>query len=154
MEKVPAVVIGAGVVGLAIARQIALSGSEVIVLEANSSIGLETSSRNSEVIHAGLYYQPGSLKAELCRLGKEQLYSYCRQRGVAHQRTGKIVVASSAEEIATLGAYRENARRCGVDDISELSLDELAEIEPAVVDYVKRFCMLPEIKNRYTDGLH
>jgi L-2-hydroxyglutarate oxidase LhgO len=133
VENVPAIVIGAGVVGLAIARQIARSGAEVIVLEANPSIGMETSSRNSEVIHAGLYYQPGSLKAELCRRGKDQLYAYCRQRGVAHQRTGKIVVASSAREIATLGAYRENARRCGVDDIRDLSIEELSELEPGVV---------------------
>src|SRR3954452_19698186 len=104
-EAVDCVVIGAGVVGLAIARALALAGREVLVLEAADAIGTHTSSRNSEVIHAGLYYPPGSLKARLCVEGRQALYAYCEQRGIAHQRLGKIVVATDPSEIAAVRSY-------------------------------------------------
>ena len=94
MERVDCVVIGAGVVGLAVARALALAGREVIVLEAAGAIGTETSSRNSEVIHAGIYYPPGSGKALLCVQGKALLYRYCETHGVAHRRCGKLIVAT------------------------------------------------------------
>ena len=95
MEQVDAVVIGAGVVGLAVGRALALSGREVLVLESENAIGTGTSSRNSEVIHAGIYYPAGSLKARLCVQGKQMLYAYCAERGVAHQRLGKLIVATT-----------------------------------------------------------
>src|SRR4051812_30694410 len=95
MDKVDCIVIGAGVVGLAVARKLARAGREVLVVEANPGIGMETSSRNSEVIHAGLYYPTGSLKARLCVAGRDMLYAYCAERGIAHRRCGKLVVATS-----------------------------------------------------------
>src|SRR5579884_2512265 len=98
MDKVDCVVIGAGVIGLAIARALALRGREVIVLEAAEGIGTETSSRNSEVIHAGIYYPPGSLMARFCVAGKHMLYAYCRAHGVPHRNCGKLIVATNAEE--------------------------------------------------------
>ena len=104
-EHVDCVVIGAGVVGLAVARELALAGREVIVLEAAESIGTHTSSRNSEVIHAGLYYPKGSLKARLCIEGKHRLYAYCAERGVPHQRIGKVVVAADESEIPAVESY-------------------------------------------------
>ena len=94
MERVDCVVVGAGVVGLACARRLAMAGLEVIVLERADAIGTETSSRNSEVIHAGIYYAAGSLKARLCIAGKQFLYRYCADRGVAHARCGKLIVAT------------------------------------------------------------
>ena len=103
--KTDVVVIGAGVIGLAVARALALQGREVLVLEANRSIGMEISSRNSEVIHAGLYYHPGSLKATTCVRGKVQLYEYCATKGVPHRRVGKLVVANGPEQAAELGDW-------------------------------------------------
>jgi L-2-hydroxyglutarate oxidase LhgO len=132
MEKVDAVVIGAGVVGLAVARDLALAGREVIVLEAEESIGNHTSSRNSEVIHAGIYYPKGSLKARLCVQGKELLYDYCRSRGVAHANCGKVLVAASEAEISVVMGYLDKALANGVNDLRRISLDELRELEPAV----------------------
>ena len=102
MERVDCVVIGAGVVGLAVARALALSGREVIVLEAAGAIGTETSSRNSEVIHAGIYYSPGSAKALLCVQGKALLYRYCEEHGVGHRRCGKLIVATEPAQIIRL----------------------------------------------------
>src|SRR5579872_2609484 len=99
VDEVEAVVVGAGVVGLAAARALALAGREVIVLEKAYTIGFETSSRNSEVIHGGLYYPAGSLKATACVEGRERLYSYCSQRGVPHRRLGKLIVATEDAEI-------------------------------------------------------
>ena len=96
-EKVDCVVIGAGVVGLAVARELALAGREVIVLESAELIGSETSSRNSEVIHAGIYYPKNSLKALFCVEGKKRLYQYCVEHGVAHERCGKLIVATLPE---------------------------------------------------------
>lgn len=131
-EHVECAVIGAGVVGLAIARALALAGREVIVLEAAEGIGTHTSSRNSEVIHAGLYYNPGSLKARLCVTGKHMLYDYCEQHGVPHQRIGKIVVATDEAELDALKSYVKRAEANTVNDLRWLSRDELRELEPEV----------------------
>ncbi|MFN0313436.1 MAG: NAD(P)/FAD-dependent oxidoreductase [Burkholderiales bacterium] len=132
MEKTDCVVIGAGVVGLAVARALAMAGREVIVLEAAEGIGTHTSSRNSEVIHAGLYYPKGSLKARLCIEGKHALYDYCRDHGVPHERIGKVVVASDETEIGAVQSYVEKAQANGVTDLRWLSPAELQEMEPAV----------------------
>ena len=102
MEQVDCVVIGAGVVGLAVARALAMTGREVVILEAETSFGTITSARNSEVIHAGIYYPTGSLRARLCVHGKQLLYDYCASHGVAHQRCGKLIVATAAEELKAL----------------------------------------------------
>ncbi len=131
-EQVDCAVIGAGVVGLAIAREMAIAGREVIVLEAADAIGTHTSSRNSEVIHAGLYYPKNSLKARFCVAGKALLYDYCATHGVPHARIGKIVVAAGEDEIATLKSYVTKAEGNGVTDLRWLSRAELRELEPAV----------------------
>jgi L-2-hydroxyglutarate oxidase LhgO len=131
-ERVDCVVAGAGVVGLAVARELALAGREVIVLEAEESIGNHTSSRNSEVIHAGIYYPKGSLKARLCVEGKELLYAYCRERAVPHANCGKVLVAASAAEIPIVLGYIDKAVANGVDDLRRISLEELRELEPEV----------------------
>lgn len=132
MHKVECVVIGAGVVGLAIARELARSGREVVVLEAADSIGTGTSSRNSEVIHAGIYYPSGSLKARLCVEGRQALYAFCASHGVEHRRLGKIIVASRDEEIAILDKYCRLAKSNGVDDLVRLQREDLRELEPAI----------------------
>jgi L-2-hydroxyglutarate oxidase LhgO len=129
---VETVVIGAGVVGLAIARALALKGREVLVLERHDRIGSETSSRNSEVIHAGLYYPPGSLRAKLCVAGKEQLYAFCTENGVAHRRCGKLLVATQEPEIAKLEAIAKTAGANGVTDLSRLSAEDARALEPEV----------------------
>ncbi len=131
-EQVDCAVIGAGVVGLAIARELALAGREVIVLEAADAIGTHTSSRNSEVIHAGLYYPKGSLKARFCVSGKTMLYDYCARHGVPHSNVGKIVVAVAEDEIATLKSYVAKAEGNGVGDLRWLSREELRKLEPDV----------------------
>ncbi|HWA13089.1 MAG TPA: NAD(P)/FAD-dependent oxidoreductase [Burkholderiales bacterium] len=131
-ERIDCAVIGAGVVGLAIARELALAGREVIVLEAGDAIGTHTSSRNSEVIHAGLYYPPGSLKARLCVEGKGLLYAYCAERGVPFQNIGKVLVAVTPDEVGTLKSYTQKAADNGVHDLRWLSRGELREMEPAV----------------------
>ena len=132
MEKIDCVVIGAGVVGLATARALALQGREVMVLEAASSIGTGTSSRNSEVIHAGIYYPQGSLKARLCVDGKQLLYAYCEERGIAYSRCGKLIVATSAAQVAQLQAIIEKAAANGVHDLVLLTRDEARALEPAL----------------------
>ncbi|WP_309083955.1 NAD(P)/FAD-dependent oxidoreductase [Chelativorans sp.] len=129
-EEVDAVVIGAGAVGLAVGRALALSGREVIILEAERMIGSVTSSRNSEVIHAGLYYVPGSLKAKLCVEGKAALYAYCAERGIKHSRLGKLIVACSEAEVPRLQHLTMNAARNGVVDLAMLSQHEVRSIEP------------------------
>ncbi len=126
------IVAGAGVVGLAIARSLAEAGQEVMVLEQHGLIGSETSSRNSEVIHAGIYYPPGSLRARLCVEGKKQLYRFCEENGVGHRRCGKLIVAAAEEQLPRLQAIRETAARNGVDDLVELSVEEARRLEPEV----------------------
>jgi L-2-hydroxyglutarate oxidase LhgO len=132
MERVDCVVIGAGVVGLAVARQLAMSGREVLILEATGMIGSETSSRNSEVIHAGIYYPTGSLKARTCVAGKHRLYAYCAERGVPHARCGKLIVATTEAQKATLEGIRAKAAANGVDDLQWLERDAVAALEPEV----------------------
>ena len=132
MDRVDCVVIGAGVVGLAVARALALQGREVMVLEAADGIGTGTSSRNSEVIHAGIYYAKGSLKAELCVQGKELLYAYCEARGVAHRRCGKLIVATDDAQMAQLQGIIAKAAANGVNDLVLLSADEARALEPAL----------------------
>lgn len=124
-----AVVVGAGVIGLAIARRLALGGLETLVVEKNGAIGMETSSRNSEVMHAGLYYPKGSIKAETCRLGIERLYAYCAERGVAHRRCGKLVFASTESQIAKLEAIHQAATANGVNGLTWLSGEEAHALE-------------------------
>jgi L-2-hydroxyglutarate oxidase LhgO len=129
------VVIGGGVVGLAIARALALAGREVVVLEREPLTGSITSSRNSEVIHAGLYYPSGSLKARLCVRGKHALYEYCRERHIAHRQCGKLVVASGPAEIAYLEALLKQAAANGVDDCRLIDAKELQALEPAIAGH-------------------
>lgn len=132
MDRVDAVVIGAGVVGLAVGRALALSGLETIVLERESRIGSGTSSRNSEVIHAGLYYPTGSLKARLCVRGRQLLYPYCESRGVAHRRCGKLLVASGDDPGERIAAIEAQAHANGVHDLRRLGAAEAMAMEPAL----------------------
>ena len=129
-ESVDCVVIGAGIVGLACARALARAGREVIVLEAAGAIGTETSSRNSEVIHAGIYYPPGSAKAALCVQGRELLYRYCEQHGVAHRRCGKLIVATAAQQVAALHKILAQAEANGVRDLRMLAAADAQAMEP------------------------
>lgn len=130
MDKVDCVVIGAGVVGLAVARALALRGREVMVLEAADAIGTGTSSRNSEVIHAGIYYPQGSLKAKLCVEGKGLLYAYCAERGIGHRRCGKLIVATSEAQVAQLQGIRDKAAANGVNDLVLLTREQALALEP------------------------
>ena len=129
-DVVDCVVVGAGVVGLAVARALALDGREVLVLEAEGAIGTQTSSRNSEVIHAGIYYPQGSLKARLCVQGKHMLYDYCEQRNLPFRRCGKLIVATSEGQLARLADIRRHAAANGVDDLAWLTRDEARALEP------------------------
>jgi len=131
-SSVDAIVIGAGVVGLAVARALALRGLETVVLEREAAIGTGISSRNSEVIHAGLYYTRDSLKAKLCVGGREQLYAYCATHGVAHRRCGKLVVATSRDQVPALAALAQRARENGVTDLQMLGEAEACAMEPAL----------------------
>jgi L-2-hydroxyglutarate oxidase LhgO len=130
MDKVGAAVVGAGVVGLACARALARRGIETVVLEAGEAIGLETSSRNSEVIHAGLYYPTGSLKARLCVEGKRQLYEFCARHGVPHRRCGKLIVATAPQQEAALAALESQSLQNGVTDLQPLSAAQARALEP------------------------
>lgn len=130
MDSVDCIVAGAGVVGLAIARSLALAGLEVLVVEKEERIGTGVSARNSEVIHAGIYYPPGSLKARFCVEGRDRLYAYCAERGVTHRRLGKLVVAVEPAQAARLEAIRDNAERSGVTDLRMLSRAEALALEP------------------------
>jgi L-2-hydroxyglutarate oxidase LhgO len=132
VDRVDAVVVGAGAVGLAVARELALRGRETIVLEATAGIGNGTSSRNSEVIHAGLYDAPTSLKARLCVAGRRLLYPYCESRGVGHSRCGKLVVAGTAAQVEQLRAIERRALANGVEGLRWLSGAEARELEPAL----------------------
>jgi len=130
METVETVVVGAGVIGLAVARELALTGREVVILEALERFGSQTSARNSEVIHAGLYYPPGSLKARLCVRGKDLLYHYCAERGIGHRRIGKLLVACEEAELAALARYAECAAANGAP-LRPLAAAEVRRLEPA-----------------------
>jgi L-2-hydroxyglutarate oxidase LhgO len=134
VDVVDVVVIGAGVVGLAVARALTLSpkfsGKELLVLEAANAIGTGTSSRNSEVIHAGIYYPPGSLKAELCVKGRAMLYDYCAERGIGHQRCGKLIVATNEAQVAQLQGIIAKAVANGVHDLVLLTREQARVLEP------------------------
>lgn len=133
VERVDVVVIGAGVVGLAVARALALAGRETIVLERHDAIGVETSSRNSEVIHAGIQYDPSGMRAHLAVRGRDALYAYCADRGVNHERCGKLIVAIGKPEVARLTGIKYNAERNGVDDLRIIDGVEARRMEPGLV---------------------
>lgn len=131
-ETADVIVIGAGVVGLAVGRALALAGREVIVVEKNKAFGEETSSRNSEVIHAGIQYRPGGVRAQLAVKGRDALYAYCQSRHVNHARCGKLLVANGEEEIARLQTYKSNAEQNGVDDLEIIDAQAARALEPRV----------------------
>jgi L-2-hydroxyglutarate oxidase LhgO len=130
VEKLDAVVVGAGVVGLAVARALALAGREVVILEAEDAIGTHTSSRNSEVIHAGIYYSRGSLKARSCVEGKALLYEYCVSHGVPHRRSGKLIVAADDSQLAELESIQKKAHANGVTDVVWMTREQALALEP------------------------
>lgn len=130
MDHIDCIVIGAGVVGLAIAREMALAGRDVIIVEEQGEFGSGTSSRNSEVIHAGIYYEPGSLKARLSVAGRALLYAYCEEHQLAHRRCGKLIVASEPQQAEFLDRLRQRAALNGVADLKMLSGPEAIEMEP------------------------
>src|SRR5215469_1804597 len=131
MERVDTIVIGAGVVGLAVARALALRGREVLILEAAERFGSGVSSRNSEVVHAGIYYPRGSLKARLCVAGRDRLYDFCREHGVAHRRCGKLIVASDEGQLAELARIRAAAIANGVE-LVPLGRADAISLEPGL----------------------
>ncbi|HZE61093.1 MAG TPA: NAD(P)/FAD-dependent oxidoreductase [Burkholderiales bacterium] len=135
MDRVDAVVIGAGVVGLAVARELAMAGREVVILDAEDAIGTHTSSRNSEVIHAGIYYPKGSLKARSCVEGRHLLYEYCASHGVPHRRCGKLIVATTELQLKELEGIRAKAHANEVPDVDWIAKEEVARMEPEL------FCM-------------
>jgi L-2-hydroxyglutarate oxidase LhgO len=132
VEELDAVVIGAGVVGLAAARALAQAGREVVILEAEDAIGTHTSSRNSEVIHAGIYYPKGSLKARTCVAGKELLYEYCVAHGIPHRRSGKLIVATDEKQLQELESIQKRAHANGVTDVVSMTRDQALALEPAL----------------------
>ena len=132
MDRVDCVVVGAGVIGLAVARRLAQAGREVVVLEAAEGIGTVTSSRNSEVIHAGIYYKAGSLMARTCVAGKKMLYRYCADHGVPHKNCGKLIVATTPKEAEKLQSIRAHAEANGVLDMQMLSGEAARALEPAL----------------------
>jgi len=132
MHDSDAVIVGAGVIGLAVARELALRGLSVVILEAEQAIGTHTSSRNSEVIHAGIYYVPGGLKAKFCVEGRRKLYEYLESRRIAHKRCGKLIVATDHAQIATLESICRNGEANGVEDMRRLTAAEAHELEPEV----------------------
>jgi len=132
MDRVDCVVVGAGVIGLAVARRLARAGREVIVLEAAEGIGTVTSSRNSEVIHAGIYYKAGSLMARMCVAGKRALYAYCADHGIPHKNCGKLIVATTPKEAEKLQSIRAHAEANGVLDMQTLSGEAARAFEPAL----------------------
>ncbi len=132
MEKIECAVIGAGVIGLAVARALAAQGREVLILESEGAFGTGISARNSEVIHAGIHYPAGSLKARLCVAGRAMLYGYCEERGIAHRRCGKLIVAGGETQRDRLDRIAAGAAANGVDDLRLLSRDEARALEPAL----------------------
>lgn len=135
MNKIDCVVIGAGVIGLAVARALAREGREVVVLEAESAFGQHTSSRNSEVIHAGMHYPAGSMKALHCLRGQRLLYAYCRERAIAHRQLGKLIVAADESDMPGLVALQEKALVNGVTNLTWMDRRVLAELEPDLQAY-------------------
>jgi L-2-hydroxyglutarate oxidase LhgO len=132
MDQVECVIVGAGVVGLAIARRLAQAGREVVIVEAAEGIGTGTSSRNSEVIHAGIYYPAGSAMARMCVTGKQALYAYCADRGIPYRNCGKLIVATRPEEAEKLQSIKARAAANAVHDLQVLSADAARELEPAL----------------------
>jgi L-2-hydroxyglutarate oxidase LhgO len=130
VDRIDCTVIGAGVIGLAVARALALAGREVLVIEAADGIGTETSSRNSEVIHAGIYYPKGGLKARLCVEGRERLYAYAAERSIGHERIGKLIVATSEDQLSKLNQIEAAAAACGVHDLVLLDKAAARRAEP------------------------
>lgn len=133
MADVDCVVLGAGVIGLAVARELARSGRDVLIVEAAETIGTGTSSRNSEVIHAGIYYAQNSLKAKLCVAGRKQLYAYCAEHHIPHRRLGKLIVAATAQQTPRLDAIAVGARLNGADDLYKISGSEARALEPELI---------------------
>ncbi|MBL4619672.1 MAG: NAD(P)/FAD-dependent oxidoreductase [Marinicaulis sp.] len=131
-EAVDVIVIGAGVVGLSVARALGLADREVIIVEQHDTFGTETSSRNSEVIHAGIQYRPGGMRAQLAVAGRDALYAFCQSHGVNHSRCEKLLVANGEEELARLKAVMENAKKNGVTDLRIVSAKEALEMEPNI----------------------
>ncbi len=138
-------IIGAGVVGLAIAEKLSKEFSDVFLIEKHATFGQETSSRNSEVIHAGIYYPKGSLKSRLCVEGKRLLYDYCRKNDVPYNNCGKLIVATSEDEISIIEGIKKTAFANGVDDLIIIDRDQIAELESSV--YALKAIYLPF--NRY-----
>jgi L-2-hydroxyglutarate oxidase LhgO len=130
LSDIDAIVIGSGAIGLAAARALALTGRSVVVLEGAGGIGHETSSRNSEVIHSGIYYTTGSLKARLCVQGRRELYAFCDAHGAPYSRCGKLIVATDAEELASIAALKAKGEANGVDDLVWLSAAQAKALEP------------------------
>ncbi len=139
METIDSLIIGAGVVGLAVARHLAGKGRQVVIIEKEPHIGQGISSRNSEVIHAGIYYPPGSLKAKTCLSGRDWLYRYAEERGVPYRKTGKLIVASSEEEVSALESIRRNGAACGVEELRFLSDKEVEQCEPQLQSHAALF---------------
>ena len=133
MDSIDTVVVGAGVVGLAVARALAMAGREVVIVEADSAIGSHTSARNSEVIHAGLYSPAGWLKTRLCTEGRRLLYPYCEAHGVAHRRCGKLVVATNPEQAPALEQLARNAEANGVEGLQLIEGRAARALEPALL---------------------
>jgi L-2-hydroxyglutarate oxidase LhgO len=127
-EKLECLVVGGGVIGIAIARRLALAGLEVMVLETESAVATHTSSRNSEVIHAGIYYPTNSLKAKFCVDGRKLLYEYCEKKHVPYKRTGKIIVATNSAQVQKLSEYERQASLNGVSDLERLSAEDVAKL--------------------------
>lgn len=132
MDRVSVVVIGAGAIGLAIAKALTAQGREVVVLERNKTFGLETSSRSNEVIHASIFHVPGSPQGVLCRRGRDLMYAYCDERGIGHRRTGKLVLANTEDDRATLEEFFRRGHANGVDDLTWLDGSQVTELEPNI----------------------
>lgn len=132
MEKIKITITGAGIIGLAIAAELSKEYSDIVVIEKNSSFGQETSSRNSEVIHAGIYYPRDSLKARMCVEGKGLLYTYCTENNIAHKRLGKLIVAVDSNEISRLKNLLKHGLENGVTDLTILSKEEIKKLEPHI----------------------
>ncbi|QBY06088.1 NAD(P)/FAD-dependent oxidoreductase [Thalassotalea sp. HSM 43] len=131
-DELPTVVVGAGVIGIAIARELAMAGKQVIILEQTESFGTQVSSRNSGVIHAGLYYSTNSLKAQLCVRGKQLLYDYCQQRHIQHKRIGKLVVATNQQDMVKLDRLTSQGMVNGVTDLNIIRSEQIKELEPNI----------------------